>query len=381
MHNQALVLPPDEIVMAWQAIGVAARGMLPVSTQGANRRRRLAYWCHRAGLLPVAGRLRGLLRSDLRILAYHRVLESVQPEGFDFDLELISADRSGFHAQMSLLKRSFSPMSFQDVIDCLDQDERLPPRAVLVTFDDGYDDNYRVAYPVLRDLGMSAMFFVSTAHIDSGAPYAYDWAVHMICRTRHDHLKLPQMGIDWALPPQREERRRIAARFLARLKTFPAAVQQAQITELESAWSMPRRPHADCRPMDWEQLREMQAGGMEIGSHGVSHSMLARMRREEMLHEVNESRRVLEAQLARPVQVMSYPVGDYGAYDEAVMQATREAGFRLACSYVAGTSRSAADDGYALRRLHVERDVDLPFFRGMLELPELFSYATDGGIA
>jgi len=381
MHDQGLAWPPDDIVMAWQAIGVATKGLMPAGTQGANRRRRLAYWCHRTGLLPMAGRLRGLLRSDLRILAYHRVLESTQPEGFAFDLELISANRSDFHTQMSLLKRSFSPMRFQDVIDCLDQNERLPPRAVLVTFDDGYDDNYRVAYPVLRDLGLSAMFFVSTAHIDSGEPYAYDWAVHMICRTDQDHMKLPQMGIDWPLPPHQEDRRQIAARFLKRLKTFPAAVQQAQIAALESAWSMPRRPHPDCKPMDWEQLRQMQAGGMEIGSHGVSHSMLARMQREEMLHEVVESKRVLEAQLSQPVQAISYPVGDYGAYDEMVMQAARDAGFRLACSYVAGTSRSVADGAYALRRLHVERDVDLPFFRGMLEWPELFSYGTDGGIA
>ena len=70
------------------------------------------------------------------------------------------------------------------MIDALDHGRALPRRAVVVTFDDGYDDNYRVAFPILRELGMPATFFVSTGHIDSGRAYAYDWLVHMI-RTVH----------------------------------------------------------------------------------------------------------------------------------------------------------------------------------------------------
>ncbi|MET0813905.1 MAG: polysaccharide deacetylase family protein, partial [Pseudoxanthomonas sp.] len=149
----------------------------------AGRRQRLARRSHAAGLLPVLRRLRSALRHDLRILAYHRVLESADPEGFSFDTELISATGDQFREQMRAIKRDFHPMRFDQVLSCIDANRRLPKGAILVTFDDGYDDNYRIAYPILRELGMSAMFFVSTGHIDSGMPYAYDWLVHMICTT------------------------------------------------------------------------------------------------------------------------------------------------------------------------------------------------------
>lgn len=342
------------------------------SPNGAGRRQQLARWCHRANVLPLVGRLRDLFQSDLRILAYHRVLDCSEPDDFGFDLELISATAADFREQMDTIKRDFTPMRFDEVIDCLDRGRPLPPRAVLVTFDDGYDDNYRIAFPILRELGMSAMFFVSTGHIDTGVPYAYDWAVHMICRARADRMLLPEGGIDWPLPASLADRRMLANRFLRTLKGFPAPLQERLIAKLEQDWGMPRTPHADCRPMSWDELREMQAGGMEIGSHGVHHRMLAKMPREMMIEEINESKRALDQHLRSPAQVLSYPVGGFDAYDEKVVEAARAAGFRLGCSYVPGTSALRDDTLYALRRLHVERYVDAAWFRGMVEMPELF---------
>lgn len=338
-----------------------------------GKRQTLARWFHRANVLALAGRLRDLLSNDLRILVYHRVLEDNDPDGFDFDLELISASAADFRAQMATIRRDFTPLRFAQVIDCLDRGQPLPPRAILVTFDDGYDDNYRIAFPILRELGMSAMFFVSTGHIDSGEPYGYDWAVHMICRTQARRLQVPQMDIDWPLPDGVAGRREVASRFLVALKAQPVHVQEAAVASMEQAWSMPRAPHADCRPMSWDQLREMHAGGMEVGSHGVHHRMLAKMPRGEMAHELFESRRVLEAQLGVPPQVLSYPVGGVDAYDEAVMDTAREAGYRIGCSYVSGTNVLRDDALHALRRLHVERYVDPAWFRGMIEMPELFA--------
>ncbi len=340
---------------------------------GAGRRQQLARWLDYAGLFPLAGRVRDLLRQgDLRILAYHRVLEQQEPEGFQFDLELISASAGDFRRQMAAIKRDFRPMRFDEVIDHLDRDEPLPPRAVLVTFDDGYDDNYRIAFPILRELGVSAMFFVSTGHIDTGLPYAYDWVVHMLCCTPADRVTLPEAGIDWELPASLAGRRQVAARFLATLKGFPAPMQECLVAAMETAWNMPRTPHPDCRPMSWGELCEMQAGGMEIGSHGVHHRMLAKMPREMMIEEIVESKRTLDRHLPVPALVVSYPVGGFDAYDQAVVDAARAAGFRLGCSYVTGTSAPREDALYALRRLHVERYVDDTRFRGMVEVPEIF---------
>lgn len=340
-----------------------------------GRRPRLARLCRGAGLLPLAGRMRGLLRDDVRILAYHRVLDSVDPDGFSFDVDLISASAEAFRQQMQLVRRRFQPMRFDELADCLDEGRRPPPRALLVSFDDGYDDNHRIAFPILRELGMSAMFFVSTGHIDSGKPYAYDWLVHMICSTDASRLELPELGIDTALTDALAERRTIARIVLDRIKSLDAASQEALIARLESEWKIPRvTGHADCRPMRWEHLREMHRAGMEIGSHGISHRMLARLPREAMRHEVATSRRALQRELGGPADVISYPVGGPDAYDGDVIQATRDAGYRLACSYRSGADPATPATRYDLRRLPVERQMDGAWFEAMMALPEVFGY-------
>ncbi|MET1162237.1 MAG: polysaccharide deacetylase family protein [Pseudoxanthomonas sp.] len=322
-------------------------------------------------------RLRSALRHDLRILAYHRVLESADPEGFSFDTELISATGDQFREQMRAIKRDFHPMRFDQVLSCIDANRRLPKGAILVTFDDGYDDNYRIAYPILRELGMSAMFFVSTGHIDSGMPYAYDWLVHMICSTAATRLQARELGIDWEIPATLDERRVLAARLLDQLKGLDDAGQEALIARLEREWDIPRGAgHPQCRPMDWAQLREMHEGGMEIGSHGVGHRMLAKLPKDQMRKEVNGSKNALERELGAPVQVLSYPVGGPDAFDTETVEVVRAAGFRMACSYVAGTSVIEPGSRYSMRRLPVESEMDAAWFSAMVALPEIFSYSS-----
>lgn len=342
----------------------------------AGRRPRLARLCRRTGLLPLAGAMRQWVRGgDVRILAYHRVLESVEPAGFSFDVDLISASAEAFEAQMRHVRRHFHPMRFDELADCLDRGRRPPPRALLVSFDDGYDDNCRIAFPILRDLGLSAMFFVSTGHIHSGRPYAYDWLVHMVCSAPPRPVRVPELRMALSPPEGLEARRDLVRELLDRLKALPADAQLALVARLERDWAMPREAgHPGCRPMCWEQLRRMQADGMEIGSHGVGHHMLSKLPEALMREEVAGSKRMLDRELPQPAVAISYPVGGPDAYGPAVMAAAREAGYRLACSYRAGTDPATADSRYQMRRLPVERQMDGAWFEATMALPELFGY-------
>lgn len=341
----------------------------------AGLRQRVAGLLHAGGLLPGLLMLRSLRGRDLRVLAYHRVLPAAAEQAFDFDPELVSASAGQFRAQMELLRRRFHPLRFHDVIDAIDHGRPLPRRAIVVTFDDGYDDNYRIAFPILRELGVPATFFVSTGHIDSGRAYAYDWLVHMIRTAGERRLRIDELGLDCALPPTTEARLALGAELLDRMKSLDAPAQAAIIERIEQEWSMPRtRGHADCRPMDWDQLREMHAAGMEIGSHGVWHHMLAKLPREEMRREVSGSKQALERELGTPCEVISYPVGGLDAYDDEVVRAVQESGYRLGCSYRSGANPLPLRQRFGLRRLAVERHMDLAWFAAQTGLPEIFSY-------
>ena len=342
-----------------------------------SRRHVLASLLHKTGLIAGLTLLRSALVRDLRILAYHRIMPLPDPATFDFDLELISTSPDRFRDQMLLLKRRFRPMRLTGVVTALNAGEALPPDAVVVTFDDGYDDNYRIAYPILRELGVPATFFVSTGHIDSGRPFAYDWLVHMILLTGAPGLTLPELGIDLSMPKKRDERRQLAGHVLLEMKSLGAIAQSDLITRLEREWRMPSNvTPVDCRPMTWEQLREMHEAGFEVGSHGVHHRMLAKLPRQDMEDEVHDSKVSLERELGITTALMSYPVGGDRAFDERVIEATRANGFQLACCYVCGTNPQPASNRYALQRLPVERNMGLGWFAAMLTLPSLMSYPT-----
>jgi len=340
-------------------------------------RTRLGEFCYRTGLLRIMQKTRAVVRQDLRILAYHRVMTVRDRSTFDFDLDLVSASAEEFRGQMLLLKRRFRPIALRDVVAALDSGKRLPANSVVLTFDDGYDDNYRVAYPILRELGIPATFFVSTGHVQSGKPFGYDWLVHMILTARLPRLTLPELGLDLPLPPGGSERRDLARQVLRAMKSIDAASQAALIGRLESEWQMPRDAvHPDCRPMSWDQLREMHAAGFEIGSHGVNHHMLAKLPHAQMVAELVQSRAAIERELGAPARVLSYPVGGDLAFDGTVMAATEAAGYLAACSYICGTNPQLAPNRFALYRLPVEHVMSIGWFAAMLTLPELMGYPT-----
>lgn len=318
-------------------------------------------------------KLRRWRGAELRILAYHRIVDP-RPD-FEFDLEVVSASVEQFERQMRLLKRHFHPLRLGDAVSMMDAGKSLPKGAVVITFDDGYDDNYRVAFPVLRELDIPATFFVSTGYIDNGLPYAYDWFVHMLLRTDATQVELAQLGIVEAIPTHRSDRRALADKMLSRMKALQAHVQEEMIEQLGVQWNMPReRSHPDCRPMTWEQLREMHAAGMEIGSHGVHHRMLAKLPSAELRAELEGSKASLDRELETSATTLSYPVGGYESFNPDVVRACEMSGFRAACTYLPGTNPWPAKSMFELRRLAVERNMDEAWFAAMLTSPGVFCY-------
>ena len=353
----------------------AAAAVAPVALPVPGQRQWLATRAHAWRLLPLMRTVRGWFRRDLRVLAYHRVRDP--GDGFAFDRELVSASPEAFHGQMAHLRDRFHPVTCREVVAALDGGAALPRDAVLVTFDDGYDDNHAIAFPILRETGVPATFFVATGHIDSGLPYAYDWLAHLVLTSRADRLRLPGLGFDAPLPALPAERRALVVELLDRLKYLDDAGQQAVIAELELDCRRPRTAgHVDCQPMTWDQLREMQAGGMEIGGHGVHHRMLAKLPGHALRAEVAECQARLTAELGKPAIAFSYPVGGPDAYDARVVDAVREQGFRIGFTYVSGASVPRAGMRYEFLRTGIEANIDAAWFEGMLALPEVFAHRT-----
>jgi peptidoglycan/xylan/chitin deacetylase (PgdA/CDA1 family) len=128
----------------------------------------------------------------------------------------------------------------------------------------------------------------------------------------------------------------------------------------------------ESRAMSWDNVREMSANGMEIGSHTLSHPILSRLSADEIWTEVDESRKAIEARTGKECNSLAYPNGGAEDMNEAVFEAVGRSGYRYACSYIPGTNIHRKLSVYSLKRLHVERYTGRAEFAAMLALPEIF---------
>ena len=328
------------------------------------------------GLSRVAGAARSAAVRDLRVLAYHRVLPQLEEDRFAFDPELVSALQGEFEWQMAYVARHFQPVSCQQVVDALHAGHSLPRRAVMVTFDDGFLDNHEVAFPVLRRLGVPALFFLSTGYIGGQAQFWFDRLVHLILCTTTARVELDVLQMTLVLPPSREHRLALAMQVLKRLKRATDADRMHVLSQLESGMDCGGAPAGDGLnlPMDWAHVREMAQSGMEFGSHTVTHPVLSKIVDPAHLrNELEASKAMIEQHTGRPVVALAYPVGGPDAISASVLAATRQAGYRIAFTYQSGANRLATAQPLLLKRLHVERYTRRHEFEAALQWPEVFA--------
>lgn len=235
----------------------------------------------------------------------------------------------------------------------------LPARALSISFDDGYADNHDVALPILLKHGLPATFFVSTGYL-SGTCMWNDIVIEAIRACTHTELRLDEcLGADFGRLPNSgvADKREAIALVLKGLKYLPADVRAAQVHALARGLGAEVATGLMMTP---DQVRAMRKAGMQIGAHTVTHPILARASEAEVAHEIEESKRRLEALLDERVGLFAYPNGKPGEdYNEQSVAAVRRAGFDAAFS-TRWAAASGATDLFELPRF-------TPWDRGRLK--------------
>ncbi|MFN0185531.1 MAG: polysaccharide deacetylase family protein [Aquabacterium sp.] len=340
-----------------------------------GKRERLADVFAASGLAQVVGRLRSSMVRDLRVLAYHRVLPDLDEGRHPFDVELVSASVDGFDRQMRQVARDFHPVSVDQVAASLESGRALPRRAVLVTFDDGFDDNHQYAFPVLQRHGIPGLFFLSTGYIGGHDMFWFEQVVHLVLKTTQTSLHLPSLAFTVEPGLDMQSRRQAARLVLDRMKHTSNTDRLRAMAELTDRAEVLIEPGEQrfSATMTWDQVREMAKGGMHFGSHAVTHPVLSNVEDPAQLrHELVASADRLTQELGVAPRALAYPVGGGHAYDDRVVAAARDAGYAMAFAYQAGVNRAGKMDRYRLRRLAVERYTTASMFTCSLLLPEVF---------
>lgn len=273
-------------------------------------------------------------RGRLSVLVLHRVLAEPDPIFPD------EMDVPRFTTLCRWAGSLFNVLPLDEAVRRL-HDDSLPPRALAITFDDGYTDNHDVALPILRRHGLPATFFIATGFLGRGCMWN-DRVIEAFRRTplrRVDLSGLLDVG-SFALAHAADRRMAI--------ETVIRAVKYLQPQpRLDLVRSIGQRLEVDAPPslmMTEDEVRSLRRAGMQIGAHTVSHPILATLDAGEKRREIVESKQVLETILGEPVDLFAYPNGKPGEdYDAESVRIVREAGFTAALTTARGAAHRQTD--------------------------------------
>lgn len=304
-----------------------------------------------SGVLRLAARLRG---KGAAIVMYHSVLED--PGKVADSLGGMIHPRAIFEGQMELLAKEFHPVSLDQVGRFVRGEDDLPERAVVVTFDDGYVDNFEMAMPILDRVGVPAAFYVT---VDCVENRRLPWPSRLRFSFRKTGKKewTDESSKGW---PLRGERERDAAYLAAcnRVATLAGAEQEQVVSRIESDLEMKLSADSGELMMTWEQVRGLAQHGHLVGSHTLTHPNLAHVGVEDARRELVESKRRMEAQINEKVVHFSYPCPALSPnWSEQTMQESRRAGYEMAVTTSRGLARRN-DNPLALKRVRPSKTVD-----------------------
>jgi peptidoglycan/xylan/chitin deacetylase (PgdA/CDA1 family) len=299
-------------------------------------------------------------------LTYHRV-------GGGDDPFLPARPTPVFKRQMEYLAANYRVASLDDATEAMLRGD-LEDNTVVVTFDDGYRDNYLNAYPILRELRLPATIFLVTSVIGSGKILWHDRVFRAFNRTRATRLaEFGPRPVSFEMATPRE-RTVVREAVLGVLKAMGPEERLSWIDRLIDRLEVEDPPHAPGLMLDWGEVKEMYENGISFGSHTVSHAILSRLTPEQAGEEISRSKQEIEQQLRAPIRAFAYPNGKRGDFTAANKELLVEAGFRCAATTIPGTngldSSSGGRDLLELKRNGISATL-MPVFAMRLNLCQL----------
>lgn len=294
----------------------------------------------------------------LRVLTYHRV---DVPEAHPWlDPGLISATPEIFEKQMQYVAANYEPVSALDVVRAFEKEKRvaLPPRAVLVTFDDAYCDFEKHAWPALRQYQIPVILFVPTAFPDHPERlFWWDRLFHAIHNTSKKELTSRVGHFSLSTAGQRAEAYKSLKNHF---KTVPHAQAMAEVDRI--CLDLAVAPQQNI-VLSWDSLKRLAGEGVILGAHTQNHPIMNCVTLEELEREVVGSLRDLTDKIGSVPQTFAYPSG---IHNDAAVAVVERAGFRLAFTTRRGLNEVRRAERLRLHRINVGARTTLPVLRAQL---------------
>jgi len=266
------------------------------------------------------------LRPRACILAYHRVASLA----FDPFGQCVTPEN--FAAHLRVLRQHYELVSLDSLLERL-RAGSYRKRMVAVTFDDGYVDNYRVAYPIAAALDVPLIIFVTVQPVLEHKHFWWDRLGASILRNQEASLSLTIDGTHHQFAVTNQQERLAVCRTIQALLRGMGDKQRDLILQTIGAHDEAERSVEDSesRPLTVSELQAFsKLDGVQIGAHTMTHPVLSRLARDEQWYELKQSRACLSELLGDDIVFMSYPFGKAGDMTPATVELVRDARYGAA---------------------------------------------------
>ena len=298
--------------------------------------------------------------SLMLVLVYHRIGDA---NSAPFDSGVFSCGPQALDRQVQALKKQFNVISLAEANRIIEGQSALERNSVLLTFDDGYRDNYDLAFPILQKHGVEGLFFLPTSFVGSRTLPWWDQIASLIKASKQRRIDLTY-PVARSFLMERGDRQAVIRSALRLYRDARTTDGDQFIKRLAEVCDVPRITQAPERIfLSWDEARTMKRAGMSFGSHTHSHPLMNKLSFNDQVEELCRSRSMLEAELGGTIDTVAYPVGSANAFSSTTFEAMQQTGYRKGFSYYGGVNQYGNISPFNVLRVEGGKGDHLETFR------------------
>jgi len=269
--------------------------------------------------------------ASVKILCYHRINDD------HFDPLCMNIKVRVFEEMVRYLKKKYNIISLEKAVDLLKNKGDMPENTVVITFDDGYRDNYINAFPILKKYGVPATIFLTAGVIDNGGMLWYDVIVAAFKKTSKTYVDLRHLNLRVYPSTSLSDKSRAAKEATMSGKHLKTNEKEAFMKIILKELEVHPETNSNSQAMlTWDDIKSTRNSGISFASHGMSHAILTTLSPEEAEFEITESKKIIEEKTGIAVHFFSYPNGGKKDFNEVIIQALKRNNYTAACGLIGG---------------------------------------------
>jgi peptidoglycan/xylan/chitin deacetylase (PgdA/CDA1 family) len=282
-------------------------------------------------------------KHELIILMYHR---------FSLDSEPFKLNAVVFERQLAFLAKKYNIIAFPDLLEFYQGKAELPDNPLIITIDDGYYDNYSIAYPLLRKYDISATIFLATDFVSRNAWLWSNRLEYILKHSARPSFNFSIMGEEFTFDVDTFSGWHCSQLTIFNTLRHLGDEKEAILDELAGLLQVdvPEEVTEEFKSLDWQNIREMQENRVFFGSHTCSHPILSSLTRERVYRELMESKTEIEGELDTAVDVICYPNGQPEDISQSVQSIAQECGYMAGVSTILARNDPPTTNRFSLNR-------------------------------